>query len=136
MAKKYPRKLGLALTFDNALAHQIEAGADLFLMPSRYEPCGLNQMYSLRYGTIPVVRSTGGLADTVIDLDASPEQGNGFAFQDYNAGKMLDAITRAIRAYGDGDGWQELVRRAMGFDFSWERSAERYRELYQKALHK
>jgi len=136
VAKKYPRKLGLALTFDNALAHQIEAGADMFLIPSRYEPCGLNQMYSLRYGTIPVVRSTGGLADTVIDLDGSPERGNGFAFQDYDAEAMLDALTRAIRAYADQNGWQALVRRAMGFDFSWARSAERYRELYQKALHK
>ena len=136
VAKRYPQKLGLALTFDNALAHRIEAGADLFLMPSRYEPCGLNQMYSLRYGTIPVVRSTGGLADTVIDLDAAPEQGNGFAFQEYDAEKMVDAITRAIRTYADRSGWQRLVRRAMGFDFSWTRSAERYRELYRKALHK
>jgi len=136
VAKKYPRKLGLALTFDNALAHQIEAGADLFLMPSRYEPCGLNQMYSLRYGTIPVVRSTGGLADTVTDRDASPEEGNGFAFQEYDAEAMLDAITRAIRSYADRNGWQQLVRRAMDFDFSWARSAERYRELYQKALRK
>ncbi len=136
VAGKYPDKLGLALTFDNALAHQIEAGADLFLMPSRYEPCGLNQMYSLRYGTIPVVRSTGGLADTVTDLDASPERGNGFVFRDYDGGKMLDAIVRAINAYADQSTWHRLVQRAMDFDFSWARSAERYRQLYEKALHK
>jgi len=136
VAKKYPRKLGLALTFDNTLAHRIEAGADLFLMPSRYEPCGLNQMYSLRYGTIPVVRSTGGLADTVTDLDASPEGGNGFAFQEYDAEVMVDAINRAVRAYADRDRWQQLIRRAMGLDFSWARSAERYRDLYHQALQK
>jgi starch synthase len=136
VARKYPRKLGLALTFDNALAHRIEAGADLFLMPSRYEPCGLNQLYSLRYGTIPVVRSTGGLADTVTDLDASPEEGNGFSFQEYDAGAMLDAVIRAVRVYADRDRWQQLVRRAMELDFSWARSAERYRDVYHKALHK
>jgi starch synthase len=135
-AENHPQKLGLSLTFDNALAHQIEAGADLFLMPSRYEPCGLNQMYSLRYGTIPVVRSTGGLADTITDLDEDPEKGNGFAFQDYDAGAMLEAMVRAIRVYADQDGWLRIVKRAMAFDFSWARSAERYRQLYHQALQK
>jgi starch synthase len=136
VAQRHPQKLGLALTFDNALAHQIEAGADLFLMPSRYEPCGLNQMYSLRYGTIPVVRATGGLADTISDVDADPEKGNGFTFQDYDAEEMTDALQRAVRAYADQSGWQRLVKRAMAFDFSWARSAERYRQLYDKALQK
>jgi starch synthase len=136
VAQRYPDKLGLALTFDNALAHQIEAGADLFLMPSRYEPCGLNQLYSLRYGAIPVVRATGGLADTVTDVDAEPESGNGFVFDNYDAEEMMDAIARAIDAYADQSEWQRLVKRAMGFDFSWARSAERYRQLYGKALQK
>jgi starch synthase len=136
LKKKYPRKLGLALAFDNRLAHQIEAGADMFLMPSRYEPCGLNQMYSLRYGTIPIVRATGGLADTIRDLDEDPQRGNGFVFQEYKASKMLAAIGRAVRAFENQGLWQELVNRAMEADFSWTRSAEKYRQLYQSALEK
>jgi starch synthase len=131
---RYPKKMGLALTFDNRLAHQIEAGADMFLMPSRYEPCGLNQMYSLRYGTIPIVRATGGLADTIIDADQDPKGGNGFVFHQYLSEEMLAAIGRAIRAYGDQNRWKKLMMQAMGFDFSWSRSAEKYRQLYDRAL--
>lgn len=134
LQKKYPAKLGLALVFDNRLAHQIEAGADMFLMPSRYEPCGLNQMYSLRYGTIPIVRATGGLADTIRDVDEDPQGGNGFVFKEYRAAKMLAAIERAVRAFRDRMLWQGLVNRAMEADFSWTRSAEKYRQLYQRAL--
>jgi len=136
LQKKHPRKLGLALTFDNRLAHQIEAGADMFLMPSRYEPCGLNQMYSLRYGTIPIVRATGGLADTILDANQHPQDGNGFVFREYRADEMMTAITRAVEAFANRDLWQKLVERAMAADFSWARSAEKYRQLYQRALQK
>jgi starch synthase len=136
LQKRYPEKIGLALAFDNSLAHLIEAGADMFLMPSRYEPCGLNQMYSLRYGTIPIVRATGGLADTIRDVDQDPESGNGFVFEEYRADRMLAAIGRAVRAYADGSRWQKLVDRAMEADFSWGRSAQKYRQLYQRALEK
>jgi starch synthase len=134
LQKKHSQKLGLALTFDNRLAHQIEAGADMFLMPSRYEPCGLNQMYSLRYGTIPIVRATGGLADTIQDVDGDPRNGTGFVFQEYRADEMLSTIQRAVEAFGDQDRWHELVNRAMKADFSWEQSARKYSHLYQKAL--
>ncbi|HWO57962.1 MAG TPA: glycogen synthase GlgA [bacterium] len=120
--------------FDNALAHLIEAGADIFLMPSRYEPCGLNQMYSLRYGTIPVVRATGGLADTVIDADARPEEGNGFVFNDYTEQAMLAALRRAVAAYGDRARWTALQRRGMAADFSWTHAAGEYLRLYQAAI--
>lgn len=136
LQKKHPRKMGLALTFDDRLAHQIEAGADMFLMPSRYEPCGLNQMYSLRYGTIPIVRATGGLADTIRDADQNPQSGNGFVFEKYQADQMLAAIRRAVRAFEDRSRWQELVDRAMAADFSWARSAQKYHQLYRRALEK
>ncbi len=132
--KRYPRKMGLALAFDNRLAHQIEAGADMFLMPSRYEPCGLNQMYSLRYGTIPIVRATGGLADTIRDVDEDPAGGNGFVFREYRADEMLLAIQRAVKVFQDQDRWQELVHRGMKEDFSWEQSARKYQRLYEKVL--
>ena len=136
LQKRHPAKLGLALTFDNRLAHQIEAGADMFLMPSRYEPCGLNQMYSLRYGTIPIVRATGGLADTIRDADEDSANGNGFVFREYQAAEMLTAIGRAVKAFRNRALWQELVNRAMAADFSWRQSAEKYRQLYQRALEK
>jgi len=108
----------------------------MFLMPSRYEPCGLNQMYSLRYGTVPIVRETGGLADTIQDVDEQPGEGNGFVFREYRSGKMLDALQRAVKFFADRDRWQELVERAMGADFSWARSAEKYHQLYLRALEK
>jgi starch synthase len=116
------------------LAHQIEAGADMFLMPSRYEPCGLNQMYSLRYGTVPVVRATGGLADTVFDADQHPDVGNGFVFSDYGAKAMLQAVRRAVTCFADRARWQTLVQRGMRTDFSWGTSARRYIEWYEVAL--
>ncbi|MEW5700868.1 MAG: glycogen synthase GlgA [Candidatus Zixiibacteriota bacterium] len=121
------------LTFDNALAHQIEAGADLFLMPSRYEPCGLNQMYSLRYGTVPIVRATGGLADTVRDADVHPD-GNGFVFAPYDGEAMLAAVRRAVAAYGDRPRWRGMMRRGMSADFSWQASARRYVALYDQVI--
>jgi starch synthase len=122
--------------FNDRLAHRIEAGCDLFLMPSRYEPCGLNQMYSLKYGTIPVVRSTGGLSDTVRDVQRSPKRGNGFKFRAYSAAAMLGCLGRACSVYRNPRMWHLIQRNAMSEDFSWRKSAERYIELYRKALGK
>jgi starch synthase len=133
MARRHPRDVAAFLTFDNELAHWIEAGSDMFLMPSRYEPCGLNQMYSLRYGTVPVVRATGGLVDTVEDYDASRGTGVGFVFEDYTSGAMMEAIGRAVSAYADKVSWAGLVQRGMALDFSWTVSAGKYAELYDEA---
>ncbi|NLV31975.1 MAG: glycogen synthase GlgA [Acidobacteria bacterium] len=130
VAARHPGRVGVRLAFDNALAHRIEAGCDIFLMPSRYEPCGLNQLYSLRYGTVPVVRRTGGLADTVTPWDGA--RGTGFLFEDYSAGALVDAVRRALGAYADRDEWRRLVVRCMRQDWSWERSARRYLDLYRE----
>ena len=121
--------------FDGRLAHWIVAGSDMFLMPSRYEPCGLSQMYSLRYGTIPIVRQTGGLADTIRDCHQSPD-GNGFKFHTYSSREMIETIKRALWAFANQAEWHRIMRRAMREDFSWRRSAVRYRELYQLACKK
>jgi starch synthase len=130
-ARKHPQKLGVALTFNNELAHLIEAGSDMFLMPSRYEPCGLNQMYSLRYGTIPVVRATGGLDDTIQDCSATGGTGTGFKFTGYSSAEMLKALQRALKAYADQATWKKLMKNAMAKDFSWESSAKKYIQLYR-----
>jgi starch synthase len=106
----------------------------MFLMPSRYEPCGLNQMYSLAYGTVPIVRATGGLADTVVDADDNPRQGTGFVFEEYTAAAMLAAIQRAVAAFADQKRWEDVRRRGMGLDFTWDHSAANYISLYQAAL--
>jgi starch synthase len=132
ISKSHPNQVAAQLVFDNKLAHLIEAGSDMFLMPSRYEPCGLNQMYSLRYGTIPIVRKTGGLADTICDYIANPSKGNGFVFEAYNAKAMLKTIHNAVQAYKDEKNWQKLVKRCMRQDFSWEAAAEKYIKLYTK----
>ncbi|MBI3872112.1 MAG: glycogen synthase GlgA [candidate division Zixibacteria bacterium] len=132
--KRFATQFRAFLTFDNKLAHQIEAGSDMFLMPSRYEPCGLNQMYSLRYGTVPIVRATGGLADTVFDADDDAKRGNGFVFVDYTAEAMLAAVRRAVTAYGAPKRWATLMKRGMETDFSWRRSAQDYIALYEAAL--
>jgi starch synthase len=136
MRRRYPRKVGVYIGFDNVRAHKIEAGSDLFLMPSRFEPCGLNQMYSLRYGTIPVVRAVGGLDDTIDPYDAALERGNGFKFEPYEADAMLAALQQALAVYRDRQAWERLMRRAMQADFSWRRSAQDYIDLYAKALAK
>jgi starch synthase len=133
LAKKYPAKCSAYLTFDNTLAHWIEAGSDMFLMPSRYEPCGLNQMMSMRYGTVPVVRHTGGLADTVVDVDDS-EKGNGFVFKEYDSKELLKVITRAVKRFSDKAAWDHIILAGMERDFSWKASAKKYVELYEKAL--
>ena len=127
LAAEFPGRVAVKVGFDNALAHRIEAGSDLFLMPSQYEPCGLNQIYSLRYGTVPVVRATGGLDDTI-------EESTGFKFRDYGAEAFLAAVRAAIRAYEDHDSWQEMMRRGMRKDFSWTASAAAYSALYRKLL--
>ncbi len=134
IASRYSGKMGLQLSFDNELAHKIEAGCDMFLMPSRFEPCGLNQLYSLRYGAIPVVRKTGGLADTIIPFDR--EAGTGFVFSAYSADEMMAAIRRALKVYADPALWQALMVRAMSQDWSWDKSARQYVELYQSIFSK
>jgi starch synthase len=127
---KYPRQVRAFIKYDNTLAHQIEAASDYFLMPSRYEPCGLNQMYSLRYGTIPVVFSTGGLADTVYDCDENPDSGNGYVFHEYNRGAFLNAVDRALGLYHYPEIRYVVQQRGMRTDFSWEKSAQVYQQLY------
>ncbi|HUG55492.1 MAG TPA: glycogen/starch synthase [Candidatus Limnocylindrales bacterium] len=132
-AQEHEQELSLTLGFDAALAQRIYAGADLFLMPSRFEPCGLGQLISLRYGTIPVVRAVGGLADTVRDLDRDPARGNGFSFAEYTPAAFADAITRAIRAFRGATDWPAVRARAMREDHSWGASAARYVEMYRTA---
>lgn len=131
IAEKYPDKVGLRLGFVPDLARKIYAGADMFLMPSKSEPCGLSQMVALRYGTIPIVRETGGLRDSI--TDCGDGEGNGFTFKSYNAHDMLDSIYRALTLYYNGD-WNELVLRALNCDFSWGRSANAYIRLYKELL--
>jgi starch synthase len=133
LAKRHPGAFSIKIAYDNRLAHLIEAGADMFLMPSRYEPCGLNQLYSLRYGTVPIVRGVGGLEDSIRDDGASPNTNTGFKFYEYSKDAMLEAIGRAVAAYKDKNGWASLVNRCMEEDFSWEKSARAYVDLYRKA---
>jgi starch synthase len=133
LSRQYPEKMSAVIGFDNALAHQIYGGADFFLMPSHYEPCGLGQLISVRYGTVPIVRHTGGLADTITDYNAETEEGNGFSFVDRSAVALLGAISRGILTMGTQPAWQRLVRNAMACDFSWPRSAEAYVSLYTRA---
>lgn len=131
IAEKYPDKVGLRIGFVPELARKIYAGADMFLMPSKSEPCGLSQMVALRYGTVPIVRETGGLRDSI--TDCGDGKGNGFTFKSYNAHDMLDAIRRALTLYYNGD-WNELILRALNCDFSWGRSANAYIRLYKETL--
>jgi len=132
--KTWPGRFAARIGFDNALAHKIEAGADLFLMPSRFEPCGLNQMYSLRYGTPPIVHATGGLEDTVADVQESPAGGTGFKFREYTASALLQAVDRALEFKSDTAAWNALRGRAMTIDYSWDRSARDYITLYEGML--
>mgnify|MGYP001249732568 CR=1 FL=1 len=133
-AKRYHQKrIGLYIGYDEGLAHRIEAGADAFLMPSIYEPCGLNQMYSLKYGTVPIVRATGGLADTVVDATVPDSFGTGFTFVDPHPAALVDAVDRALRAFAHPRRWREIQRWGMAQDFSWDASAARYEEVYRAA---
>ncbi|MBI5236407.1 MAG: glycogen synthase GlgA [Deltaproteobacteria bacterium] len=128
-ALRYPKKLSVKIAFDKRLAHLVEAGADIFLMPSRYEPCGLNQIYSLKYGTIPIVRATGGLEDTVKDYSIG--KGTGFKFKDYSANALIDKVSEACSVFKDKKEWGALQKRAMSEEFSWERAAGEYIGIYQ-----
>jgi len=133
LAEKYPARVGLKIGYDNALAHKIEAGSDIFLMPSRYEPSGLNQMYSLRYGTVPVVRATGGLDDTIQEFDRKTNQGTGFKFVNYDGPSLLQAVREALQVFREPKVWQQLQRNGMAKDFSWKASAAAYVTLYEAA---
>ncbi len=134
LAEKYPDKVAVKLAFSEELAHRIEAGSDVFLMPSRYEPCGLNQMYSLAYGTLPLVRSTGGLADSVVGVSESSlfaGRANGFSFKDYTATALAEAFDIMIATYAKPDTWERMVKTGMKQDWSWNRSAAEYERLYR-----
>ena len=131
LAKKYKGKVGVSIKFDNALSHKMEAGADMFLMPSRYEPCGLNQMYSLKYATVPVVRAVGGLDDTIQNFNSSTKKGNGFKFKDATNEALLGAIKEAVAVFKSKKLWDELLKNCVACDFSWESSAEQYLKLYK-----
>ncbi len=131
--KQFPNKIAVKVAYDNAIAHKIEAGADMFLMPSRYEPCGLNQIYSLKYGTVPIVRATGGLDDTIEPWDARTGKGTGFKFSDYTGEALLATIKQALLAYRDPSSWQMLMRNGMSRDFSWGASAREYGKVYERA---
>jgi starch synthase len=130
--KLFPSKIAVKIAYDNALAHKIEAGSDMFLMPSRYEPCGLNQIYSLKYGTVPIVRATGGLDDTIEPWDARTGKGTGFKFSEYNGESLLLTIKEALSAYKDQTSWQVLMRNGMNKDFSWNASAREYGKVYER----
>jgi starch synthase len=131
--KQFPHKIAVKVAYDNAIAHKIEGGSDMFLMPSRYEPCGLNQIYSLKYGTVPIVRATGGLDDTIEPWDARMGRGTGFKFTDYNGEALLLTIRQALQAFRDQTSWQTLMRNGMNKDFSWNASAKEYVRMYERA---
>ena len=131
--RQYPNRFALRVAYDNVMAHKIEAGSDMFLMPSRYEPCGLNQIYSLRYGTVPIVRATGGLDDTIENWDPATRKGTGFKFSEYSGEAMLATIKLALQAFKDKEGWAHLMRNGMARDFSWNTAAKEYVRVYEKA---
>ncbi len=131
--KQYPQKIAVKVAYDNALAHKIEAGSDMFLMPSRYEPCGLNQIYSLKYGTVPVVRATGGLDDTIENWEPRTGRGTGFKFSEYTGEALLNTVKLALKSYQNRDDWQKLMRNGMSKDFSWNASAREYVRVYERA---
>src|SRR5215831_7270460 len=132
LSKQFPNRIAVKVAYDNAIAHKIEAGDDMFLMPSRYEPCGLNQIYSLKYGTVPIVRATGGLDDTIEPWDARTGKGTGFKFSDYSGESLLLTVRQALQAYRDQTSWQVLMRNGMAKDFSWNASAKEYVRVYER----
>lgn len=136
LGAKYPEKAGIRIGFDLNLAQRIYAGSDMFLMPSKFEPCGLGQIISLRYGTIPIVRRTGGLLDTIDDYEPAKGTGNGFSFGPYSPLELLQTVDRALVAYGKPEKWAKITTNAMQSDFSWSRSADEYISLYKKAMKK
>jgi len=133
LSAAHPDRIGARIGFDEGLAHRIEAGADLFLMPSRFEPCGLNQMYSLRYGTVPLVRATGGLADTVRNYDPGTGEGTGFTFDEYSPDALLGTLRWALDVYQDKDAWRRIQLAGMREDNSWDASARKYVQVYERA---
>jgi starch synthase len=134
LAARHPDRIGVKIGFDEHLAHLIEGGADVFLMPSRFEPCGLNQMYSLRYGTVPIVRAVGGLFDTVQDFNRLTGGGTGFTFDEYAPAALLRTLRRALGVYEDKPVWRRLQTAGMRQDHSWERSAHEYADVYARAM--
>lgn len=134
LAEYYPEKASVNLKYEDSLVHRIEAGADLLIMPSRFEPCGMNQLIALRYGTVPLVRSVGGLADTVHDFDPKSGHGNGFVFSEYNSMALFNAIKHALEVYKDKATWRQLQRNGMAEDHSWAASAREYEKLYRKIV--
>lgn len=136
LAKKYPDQMGVNLKFDALLAELIYAGSDMFLMPSQYEPCGLGQLISFKYGTVPIVRQTGGLADTVHEFDTKTQEGEGFVFREYSSAALLKAVKKAIATFHKKTIWQGLQEKIMQLDYSWDASAKKYVSLYLKALAK
>jgi starch synthase len=134
LAARHPDRVGVRIGFDEGLAHRIEGGADLFLMPSRFEPCGLNQMYSLRYGTVPLVRATGGLADTVKNFDPATGGGTGFTFEEYSPEALLGTLRWALGVYEDRAVWRRIQVAGMRQDFSWDASALQYVKVYERAI--
>jgi len=136
MGDRHRDRMRVLLKYDDALARRIYAGSDLFLMPSRYEPCGLGQMHALRYGTVPVVRRTGGLADTVVDYHPRTGKGTGFLFDEYTPGALVACIKRALAVYRDPRRWKSIMQAGMKVDFSWKSSAKEYVKVYHKAMQK
>ena len=134
MIQEYPQQLAIFLTFNTPLARRIYAGSDMFLMPSRFEPCGTSQMIAMHYGSVPIVRATGGLADTVHDYGPSTELGTGFVFQAYDRWQLFAAVVRAVEVYKHPALWRQIQLRGMRVDFSWERSAVKYVDLYHRAI--
>lgn len=132
LATVYPDRICFHNYFDEKMAHLIEAGSDIYLMPSRYEPCGLNQIYSLRYGTIPIVFNTGGLADTVEDWNG--KKGNGFIFYKFTVKELIKIINKTINIFNDKKTWNRIIKNAMNADYSWSNSAQKYLNLYDKIL--
>jgi starch synthase len=134
LAARHPNRIGVRIGFDDGLAHLVEGGADLFLMPSQFEPCGLNQMYSLRYGTVPIVRATGGLFDTVQDVDRATGKGTGFTFVEYSPVALLSALGRALEMFESRPAWSRIQSAGMREDFSWDASAREYVKVYERAV--
>jgi starch synthase len=134
LAGEYPERIAVRIAYDNTLAHKIEAGADMFLMPSRYEPCGLNQIYSLKYGTVPIVRATGGLDDTIQPWNEAEGSGTGFKFAEYRGEALLDVIREALAAFQNQTAWHHLMRNGMAQDYSWDASAREYVKVYQRII--
>jgi starch synthase len=134
IAEKNPGRVGITIGFDEPLAHRIMAGTDMFLIPSRYEPCGLTQMYALKYGTIPIVRATGGLEDTIRPFHPQSGRGNGFTFTDYKPKAFFASVLNAVDLFHNPVSWKKLQNNAMREDFSWNRSARSYLDLYHSTL--